>query len=89
MAMYNLAMLYLQGEGGLNIDVSMAMSLLETAASSGLVDAQRELGVLYTESDHKDMVRAAQLFNMAATQKVLYSYKQNSALLYISGTAMC
>ena len=36
-----------------------------------LLQAQTELGVLYTEDERKDLERAAGLFKLAADQKVL------------------
>ena len=40
-ALYNLAMLYLKGEGGVNQDTAKALSLLERAAHHGLIQVGR------------------------------------------------
>ncbi|XP_041357109.1 uncharacterized protein LOC121374193 [Gigantopelta aegis] len=67
-ALYNLAMLYLKGEGGVAQDTSRALSLLERAAHQGLTQAQIFLGVYYTEEEKEDMEKAVIFFNMAAEQ---------------------
>lgn len=67
-ALYNMALIHLKGEGGIEKDPRLAISLLESAAHLGLCEAQTYLGVHYTESETKDMERAVSFFKAAADQ---------------------
>ncbi|KAJ8297710.1 hypothetical protein KUTeg_024241 [Tegillarca granosa] len=67
-ALYNMALIYLKGEGGIEKNPRLAISLLESAANLGLCEAQTYLGVHYTESETKDMEKAVSFFKSAADQ---------------------
>ena len=71
--MYNLAVYYLDGRGGVERDVDMAMILLEKAAAEGLSQAQTDLGVLVSE-ERGDWHQAAHLFSSAAQQNVRHPF---------------
>jgi len=68
-SLFNLAMLHMSGEDPVPQDKDLAVHLLQQAATKGLPQAQRELGVLFTEEEMKDMKRACELFEEAASQE--------------------
>jgi len=81
-AAFNLAMLLLQRcdhskpsatHKRNNDDSDEAFTLLTKAAELGLAEAQRELGVLYTEGRRQNMYTAAQLFEKASDQNDIKS----------------
>ncbi|CAC5414557.1 unnamed protein product [Mytilus coruscus] len=67
-ALYNLALLYLKGEGCIEKNVNLAIELLQKAAEYGLGQAQTYLGVYYTEEETQDLEKAVSLFQAAADQ---------------------
>nr|KAG5711563.1 hypothetical protein BaRGS_016745 [Batillaria attramentaria] len=69
-AVFNLALMTMNGEGGITKDKERAMELLNTAAMQGLAQAQTYLGVYYTEveDDQQDFEQAASFFQAAADQ---------------------
>lgn len=69
-AMYNLAILYMQGEGGLSKDLQHSIELLKEAAEHGLCKAQSFLGLYYADesSSHCDYEKAVPYLKMAAAK---------------------
>lgn len=70
-AMYNLALLYMEGGGGLPKDPEQSIELLEGAAENGLCKAQSYLGLYYADesSSHCDYDKAVPYLKMAAAKK--------------------
>lgn len=64
---HNLAILHLRTDGADH--QQEGLRLLEQAASLGLKEAHRELGVLLTEPEQRDMQRAVTMFQKAAEQQ--------------------
>lgn len=69
-AMYNLAILYMQGDGGLSKDPQHSIELLKEAAEHGLCKAQSFLGLYYADesSGHCDYEKAVPYLKMAAAK---------------------
>jgi len=67
MAIYNLALLYMEGAHDLPRDLSKGLTLLTHAADLGLKEAQKYLGVYYSEED-KDTTKSASYLTKAAEQ---------------------
>ncbi|XP_064608112.1 DAP3-binding cell death enhancer 1-like [Liolophura sinensis] len=68
-AVYNLALVYLQGGQGMEPDPDKGLTLMNKAAKLGLRQAQTYLGVHYTREENEDMTKAVKLFKAAAAQK--------------------
>ena len=70
-AMYNLALLYMEGDGGLSKDPEKSIELLKGAAENGLCKAQSYLGLYYADesSSHCDYEKAVPYLKMAAAKK--------------------
>ena len=70
-AMYNLALLYMEGGGGLPNDPDKSIELLKGAAENGLCKAQSYLGLYYADesSSHCDYEKAVPYLKMAAAKK--------------------
>ena len=70
-AMYNLALFYMEGLGGLAKDPEHALELLKRAAENGLCKAQSFLGLYYADetSSHCDYDKAVPYLEMAAAKK--------------------
>lgn len=66
-AMYQLGLMYLEGDGDLERDHQKALHLMKLAAEQGLEQAQTELGVMYYEKG--DMDSAALFFSRAAKKQ--------------------
>lgn len=69
-AMYNLALFYMEGLGGLPKDPQHSLELLTDAAENGLCKAQLYLGLYYADesSSHCDYSKAVPFLEMAAAK---------------------
>lgn len=89
-ALYRLAKLYENGEGGLTADSTTARKLTERAARGGNRIAMHDLGLYYAEGRggvKVDMTAAAKWFEKAAQRGVVDS-QYNLAILYESGQGL-
>lgn len=70
-AMFNLALFYMEGLGGLTKDPQHSLELLKEAAGNGLCKAQLYLGLYYADesSSHCDYYKAIPYLKMAAAKK--------------------
>lgn len=68
-AIYNLGLVYLEGSCGVPKDHKLGLEMLQQAATHGLVEAQRYLGVFYTNEGQDSFERAVYYFKLAAKQK--------------------
>lgn len=70
-AIYNLALFYMEGLGGLPKDQQHSLELLKEAAGNGLCKAQLYLGLYYADesADHCDYYKAIPYLEMAAAKK--------------------
>lgn len=68
-AIYNLGLVYLEGSGGVPKDERLGLEMLHKASDQGLLEAQRYLGVFYTNEAQENWERAVYYFKLAAKQK--------------------
>ena len=69
-ALFNLGILHLEGEGGLDKDIQKATQCFLQAAKAGLAPAQRELALIYAQHHSGEMETAVEWFEKGAKQKV-------------------
>lgn len=82
---WNLAFMYVKGEGGLTTDYGEARRLFRQAAEAGLANAQYDLGIMLLDGlgGEQDRAGAEQLFRKAADQgnrearKILKEFAKN------------
>lgn len=68
-AIYNLGLVYLEGSGVVPKDEKLGLEMLHQAGDQGLLEAQRCLGVFYTNEAQENWERAVYYFKLAAKQK--------------------